>query len=365
MAVRGSKTLSDYVITDINPMFLPLPTGALSEELCLPASEDAVTDAAAHTESPRSPPRDDDDTNADDDGSSAVSPSVPLRSRGAAAFDGRVDAELSQARFCMMLSASHRPCVHFGCWKAYAGEKGAGSHEGDAPRARVRRAVERLLQRHPDARVVLTGHSLGGALSTLCAYDLLAISEPVRAARHPLTLVNFAAPRMFNTAFQDAMTALVDGGRLHALRVVVGADMIARIPPKQLGAAHGVRARLLLHPEDRKAPASYSEDDVDDKELWRILPADDHVCHALYLGGDTTPGHPLTLPKKFPWPLQGAPSVAKPEGGLSPRRLLSALKSDAGGNGAADPDDDAVDEPSGGGPTIPSPWAKASEVKQR
>ena len=257
VAFRGSKTFADYAVTDINPMMLPLPTGELSDSLMLPQT-------------------------------------------------ASVDAELSQARFCMLYANSRHPCVHLGCWKAYAGEAAHATLEGDAPRARVRRAVEQLIQRHPTARIVVTGHSLGGALSTLCAYDLLAHSPAVRALAQPLTLVNYAAPRMFNQAFQDAMTALVDGRRLDALRVVVGADIIARIPPKQLGAAHGVRARLLLNPEDQAAPARYDEDDIDDSELWRILPRPDHSCHALYLGGDTTPGHPLTLPKTFPWPLKRA-----------------------------------------------------------
>ena len=49
---------------------------------------------------------------------------------------------------------------------------------------------------------------------------------------------------------------------------------------------------------------SHSDDDPDDRDLWATAPKDVHVCHALYLGGATTPGHPLTLPRDFPWPLR-------------------------------------------------------------
>lgn len=147
-----------------------------------------------------------------------------------------------------------------------------------------------------------SARAAGGALATLCAFDLLAQSAVVRAAG-ALTLLSFAAPRMFNQAFQDAMSALIADGALHALRVVVGGDVIARIPPKQVGCVHGVKPRLLLHPADQAAPCTYTDADPDDADLWPILPADVHVCHALFLGGESTPAHVLTVPNTFAWPL--------------------------------------------------------------
>ena len=137
---------------------------------------------------------------------------------------------------------TERPCVTLGAWKAYAGEEEAASFDGYNPRARVRRAVERLLRSYPKARLVLTGHSLGGVLSTLCAFDLIAQSEVVRSAG-PLTLINFAAPRMFNQAFQDAMSTLEESGRLHALRA--GGAAAAR---------RGVAARRRVHALPRGVP---------------------------------------------------------------------------------------------------------------
>ena len=91
--------------------------------------------------------------------------------------------------------------------------------------------VERLLRLHPGAEVVVTGHSLGGALATLCAYDLLLARSregdtPLKQPR--VLLVSFAAPRMFNEAFQRAMSELMVEGRLSALRVVIGGDMVNR-----------------------------------------------------------------------------------------------------------------------------------------
>ena len=260
VAFRGSKTLQDYFLTDISPKFVPLPLGALA----------ATADGAAAPPPPRSPP----------------SPDGP-----------EIDA--NDARLMALLSETDAPpCATLGLWRAYAGEH-VTTLDGNTPRARVRRAVERLLTAYPEARLILTGHSLGGALATLCAFDLLGHSAIVRAAV-PLTLVAFAAPRMFNQAFQEVMSERESAGALHAMRVVVGSDPIARVPPRQLGGHHGVRARLLLHPPLGRA--TLTSDDPDDEELWRIGPADTHICHALYLGGETTPSHGLTVPMKSPWP---------------------------------------------------------------
>lgn len=79
-----------------------------------------------------------------------------------------------------------------------------------------------LGEKYPASEVVITGHSLGGALCTLCAYDLLhsvgVDGEPPIRHLGGVTLVPFAAPRMFNRAFQEAMEAMRASGKLSALR---------------------------------------------------------------------------------------------------------------------------------------------------
>lgn len=260
VAFRGSKTLQDYLRTDISPHFVPVPLGALEV-------------AEATEADPTVPP-------------------LPPSPNGA-------EIDVTASRFMGVFAGPYAPpCVTLGLWRAYAGEQ-ESTMDGNTPRARVRRAVERLLVLYPEAQLVVCGHSLGGALSTLCAFDLLGHSAIVRAAG-PATLVNFAAPRMFNQAFQNVMTAQERAGALFAMRVVVGSDVIARVPPRQLGGVHGVQARLLLHPPLGKA--TFTTDDPDDIELWQIGPADTHICHALYLGGETTPSHEQTVPRKAPWP---------------------------------------------------------------
>lgn len=115
------------------------------------------------------------------------------------------EAVIGRGTPMFLTRGSHTPCVTRGLWEAYAGA-GAREHQGLGPRGVVRGALEKLLVEQPGCRICITGHSLGGALATLCAHDLLTTS-PVMAARGA-TMISFASPRFFNRAFQQATSAL-------------------------------------------------------------------------------------------------------------------------------------------------------------
>jgi hypothetical protein len=175
VAFRGSKTYQDYFVTDASPSFIPVPLGDISEKLGLRSTR---APGLAADESERT-----------------------------AALAAKTQPVFSAARWMWSLARSESPCTTLGAWRAYAGDENQQHAGASTPRLLVRKAVESLLEKYPEAQIVLTGHSLGGALSTLCAFDLLAQSEAVRAAC-PLTLLTFAAPRLFNQAFQDGMSRL-------------------------------------------------------------------------------------------------------------------------------------------------------------
>jgi len=82
------------------------------------------------------------------------------------------------ARFMPFLSSARDPCATLGVWRAYAGTDGR-CRAGASPRQRVRVALEKALRDYPRSRVVVTGHSLGGGLAALCAFDLLASCQVV------------------------------------------------------------------------------------------------------------------------------------------------------------------------------------------
>lgn len=97
-----------------------------------------------------------------------------------------------------------------------------------------------------DGSLLLTGHSLGGALAILAASRLT-------GAGYRLGLYTFGAPRVGDSGFVAA-TAGID----HA-RYVNGGDLVTRIPPERLGYRHGGRlcyidrkGRVLPEPPDAR-----------------------------------------------------------------------------------------------------------------
>lgn len=93
-------------------------------------------------------------------------------------------------------------------------------------------------------RIYLTGHSLGGALATLCALDFsVALRESMRwdtqeiavlAARSAgtLSLYTFGAPRPGNSAFRTLFNVLIPK---ESFRIVDRQDVITESPPERLG----------------------------------------------------------------------------------------------------------------------------------
>lgn len=58
--------------------------------------------------------------------------------------------------------------------------------------------LKQLLDENPDYEIYITGHSLGGALSTLYGYEI------AREMPNKITVVSFASPRVGNTPFKYA-----------------------------------------------------------------------------------------------------------------------------------------------------------------
>ncbi|GJP43027.1 hypothetical protein CLOM_g2533 [Closterium sp. NIES-68] len=110
-------------------------------------------------------------------------------------------------------------------------------------------------------RVYLTGHSLGGALSTLFAYEL-SQSNLVRDRNIHLTMYNYGSPRVGNAAFVARFNAHV----ADSWRIVNRSDIIPTVP-KLMGYRH-VCCPVYLSPGgpsgDLQSDASKEEIGVDD-----------------------------------------------------------------------------------------------------
>ncbi|KNE71450.1 hypothetical protein AMAG_15681 [Allomyces macrogynus ATCC 38327] len=89
-------------------------------------------------------------------------------------------------------------------------------------------------RRYPTAKVLYTGHSLGGAIATLAAADTAA-SGLVAASKVQLTIYN--SPRVGSATFSDMVSAL---GLSGVARFVEENDIVSHLPPTSFGFNHVV-----------------------------------------------------------------------------------------------------------------------------
>ena len=84
---------------------------------------------------------------------------------------------------------------------------------------------------NPTYKVILNGHSLGGALSPILAIKLVFVDfvDPRR-----LSIISFGAPRVGNRQFALLISRISD----ESYRVTHGSDIIAKQPPRFIGYHH-------------------------------------------------------------------------------------------------------------------------------
>lgn len=103
---------------------------------------------------------------------------------------------------------------------------------------RVMRRIKALLDEH-SRPVFLTGHSLGGALATICSLD---VWVKLRISRRQIFVSTFGSPRVGNNAFMRIYNSVI---ALH-WRIVIDPDMVAKLP--KVGYRH-VGKKVLMTPD--------------------------------------------------------------------------------------------------------------------
>jgi hypothetical protein len=88
--------------------------------------------------------------------------------------------------------------------------------------------LKRLLDAHGGYRIRVSGHSLGGALSTLFSFHA-ACDETLPK---PVTCVSFASPRVGNLEFGHAHQECEVTGRLRSIRVANDRDLVTMVPDR-------------------------------------------------------------------------------------------------------------------------------------
>ncbi|KAI8002072.1 hypothetical protein LOK49_LG09G02361 [Camellia lanceoleosa] len=115
--------------------------------------------------------------------------------------------------------------VEYGFLSIYTSKSDATRYNKSSASEQVMKEVKRLVKFHKargeQVSLTITGHSLGGALALLNAYEA-ATSIP----NLPISIISFGAPRVGNIAFRDEIYQM----GVKTLRVVVKQDLVPRMP---------------------------------------------------------------------------------------------------------------------------------------
>ncbi|ONK65175.1 uncharacterized protein A4U43_C07F34460 [Asparagus officinalis] len=115
--------------------------------------------------------------------------------------------------------------VEHGFLSIYTSKSEASRYNKTSASEQVMEEVKNLVKFYREkgekVSLTVTGHSLGGALALLNAYEA-ASSIP----ELPVTVISFGAPRVGNVAFSDRLKDL----KVKTLRVVVKQDMVPKLP---------------------------------------------------------------------------------------------------------------------------------------
>ena len=116
---------------------------------------------------------------------------------------------------CRSFDENKRICVHRGFLSAYSSKN-------------VRDRIISLVRENTES-ITLTGHSLGAAMATLCAYDL---KRTYPAIDYEVYL--YGSPRVGNTAFMRSYNKQL----IKTLRIENGNDIVCKVPPAIFGYRH-------------------------------------------------------------------------------------------------------------------------------
>ncbi|KAI9292199.1 alpha/beta-hydrolase [Neoconidiobolus thromboides FSU 785] len=132
--------------------------------------------------------------------------------------------------------------------------------------------ISNLLKIYPDYHLVVTGHSLGGAIATLAAADIfLSLSLPPERMK----LFTYGEPRVGNNNFAK----WYDSFSFYTSRVVNKYDIVPRLPPRLLGFSHHNNELWITKSGTIQCSSLTLEDAKCSVSVNSLLSVDDHLSY--------------------------------------------------------------------------------------
>ncbi|KAL0430288.1 UNVERIFIED_CONTAM: Lipase [Sesamum radiatum] len=125
--------------------------------------------------------------------------------------------------------------IHGGFMRALGLQKSQGwpSKQDDGKQETAYYAVRRLLKEHlqknPESKFIITGHSLGGALAVLFP-AVLAMHEEWALLERVEGIYTFGQPRVGDEKFGEFMKSVIEKCGFKYFRVVYSYDLVPRLP---------------------------------------------------------------------------------------------------------------------------------------
>jgi len=95
---------------------------------------------------------------------------------------------------------------------------------------KIMKQLMELFEQYPGYRLYVTGHSLGGALATLFAFEAAASEDP--RIPKPVSCINVASPKVGGLSFRRAFQALERQGNMRCLRIANYKDLVTLLPDR-------------------------------------------------------------------------------------------------------------------------------------
>ncbi|XP_042487264.1 triacylglycerol lipase OBL1-like isoform X1 [Macadamia integrifolia] len=124
--------------------------------------------------------------------------------------------------FMKALGIQDEKCADKGWPKEYTGKKKLAYYT-------IRKKLRKLVKENPNAKILVTGHSLGGALAVL--FPAILVFHQDKSILDKLDgIFTFGQPRVGDTKFRDSMEKQLNGNRKKYYRVVHRYDIVPRVP---------------------------------------------------------------------------------------------------------------------------------------